>query len=96
MEGPLGVQIIEEIDYKIVVQRILTIISQIIKKPQMILEDKLIIENALSLLLSCILHKNELLEIFYRFNSETFSELGDLLLAGLLLCPQEKIREEFK
>jgi hypothetical protein len=46
--------------------------------------------------LSCILHKNELLEIFYRFNSETFSELGDLLLAGLLLCPQEKIREEFK
>jgi len=92
MEGPFGVRIIEQIDYKLVVQRILTIISQIIKKPQMILEDKLIIENALSLLVSCILHKNALLEIFYGFSSESFKELGDLLLAGLLLCPQEKVR----
>lgn len=87
MEGPLGIQIIEQIDYKLVVQRILAIISQIINKPNMILEDKLIIENALSLLVSCILHKVELLEIFYKFSSETFAELSDLLLTGLLLCP---------
>jgi len=35
----------------------------------MIFEDKLIIENALSLLVGCVLHKNELLDDLYSFTS---------------------------
>ena len=96
MEGPIGVDIIEQIDYKAVVERILLLISQILSKPSMILEDKLIIENALSLLVGCLLHKSELLSIFYSFTSPTVSSKENLILNGLLLCPQEKVREEFR
>jgi hypothetical protein len=56
----------------------------------MTFEDKLIIENALSLWVGCILHKNELLNDFYQINSE------DFILQGLLYCNSEKVREEFK
>lgn len=62
----------------------------------MIHEDKLIIENALSLLVGCILHKQELLDNFYDFHSDTVKSIDDFILCGLLYCPQEKIREEFK
>ena len=62
----------------------------------MIMEDKLIIENALSLLVGCILHKNELLNGLYEFKSGTIGSFDDFALEGLLLCKQEKVREEFK
>jgi hypothetical protein len=64
----------------------------------MILEDKLIIENAMSLLVGCILHKNELLNSFYDFSSASsdVNSADDFILAGLLFCSQEKVREEFK
>ena len=56
----------------------------------MTFEDKLIIENALSLWVGCILHNNELLNDFYSINSD------DFILSGLLYCSQDKVREEFK
>jgi hypothetical protein len=46
----------------------------------MTFEDKLIIENALSLWVGCILHKNELLTDFYAIKSD------DFILQGLLFC----------
>jgi len=52
----------------------------------MIMEDKLIIENALSLLVGCILHKNELLNGLYEFKSGTIGSFDDFALEGLLLC----------
>ena len=71
----------------------MNLISDILKgskaKP-MTFEDKLIVENALSLWVGCILHKNELLNDFYSFGADTF------ILEGLLYCPQEKVREDFK
>lgn len=62
----------------------------------MIFEDKLIIENALSLWVSCILHKIELFNDFYKFTSEHSSSSQEFILQGLLYCNQEKVREEFK
>lgn len=62
----------------------------------MILEDKLIIDNALSLLVGCVLHRNELLGNLYKFSSPMISSCEDFILHGLLFCKQEKIREEFK
>lgn len=57
----------------------------------MIFEDKLIVENTLSLMVGCILHKNELLNDFYSFeNPEEF------VISGLLDCSHERIREDFK
>ena len=46
----------------------------------MTFEDKLIVENALNLWVGCILHKNELLNDFYKINSD------DFILQGLLYC----------
>jgi len=41
-------------------------------------EEKLIVENALSLWVGCILHKKELLNDFYEYQSD------DFILQGLL------------
>jgi hypothetical protein len=62
----------------------------------MIFEDKLIIENALSLWVGCNLHMNELLEDFYKFSNDTVKSSDQFILSGLLFCEQEKVREEFK
>jgi len=64
----------------------------------MIFEDKLIIENALSLWVGCVLHRNELFNEFYSFSdtSSVINNCESLILNGLLYCPYEKVREEFR
>ena len=56
----------------------------------MIFEDKLIIENALSLWVGCILHKNHLWSEFLNFKSsggdESVKSAHDFILTGLLYC----------
>lgn len=56
----------------------------------------MIIENALSLLVGCILHKCELINNLYEFSSEEIPNCDEFILTGLLYSNQEKIREEFK
>ena len=46
----------------------------------MIFEDKLIIENALSLWVGCILHNNGLLNDFYEFTSPNVANSDDFIL----------------
>jgi hypothetical protein len=60
--------------------KIQNIVSQIIAKETLILEDKLIIENALSLLVGCILHKNDLLSDFYKFTSNDIASCDKFIL----------------
>ena len=62
----------------------------------MVFEDKLIIENALSLWVGCILHHNNLFIDFLKFSSPLAPKVDDFILQGLLNCPYEKVREEFK
>jgi hypothetical protein len=57
----------------------------------MVFEDKLIVENTLSLMVGCFLHKNELLNDFYLYKNPE-----DFVLGGLVDCPHERIRDEFK
>lgn len=75
--------------------RILSVSSQILTKKHMVLEDKLIIENALSLIVGCIMHKNELLHTLYDYTSPQIPSFEEFILTGLLYNPQEKVREEF-
>jgi hypothetical protein len=70
LAGPASELIISNIEYKSLLQKILTLISQVLAKKHMIFEDKLIVENALSLLVGCLLHKPELLNDLYSFTSE--------------------------
>ena len=65
----------------------------------MIFEDKLIIENALSLWVGCVLHRNELFNEFLQFKGkegEVIRNCDEFILTGILYCPYEKVREEFK
>jgi hypothetical protein len=99
LHGPIGEEIIETIDYKLLQAKILRTIEQILLKKELIFEDKLIIENALSLWVGCVLHKNELFNEFYEFNGVDGSSIrtcDDFILNGLLFCPYDKVREEFK
>jgi hypothetical protein len=63
----------------------------------MIFEDKLIIENALSLWVGCVQYRKELLTEFYEFKQESGSIFNcqQLILSGLLYCNHERVREEF-
>lgn len=95
MMGTISEHIISKIDYKALLHKILTLISQVLSKREaMIFEDKLIVENTLSLMLGCILHKNDLLNEFYSIQQPLKSD--EFVLSGLLQCPHERIREEFK
>lgn len=60
----------------------------------MIFEDKLIVEYALSLWVGCLLHQEDLFEKFTQADGEVKPD--EFLLAGLLYCPYESVREEFK
>lgn len=65
------------------------IMAEILVKDKMIFEDKLIIENALSLWVGCILHNNSLFNDFYTFKGEEDSKIktcDDFVLNGLLFC----------
>lgn len=63
----------------------------------MFFEDKLIVENSLNLMMGCILFKKELFSDFLSFKgSDTVKSAQDLILKGVLFCPEEKIRENFK
>lgn len=93
LTGDIGESIISQINYKQLQQKILTLISQVLSNSRtssLTFEDKLIVENALSLWVGCLLHNNSLLNDFYAFNAE------DFILQGLLFCNSEKVREEFK
>jgi hypothetical protein len=85
LDGPIGEQIISSIDYKQLQQKILNSISQILQrasnKQSMIFEEKLIVENALSLLVGCALHKNELFVDFLQT-----ADHDQFVLRGLLYC----------
>ena len=72
--------------------------ATVLQKEKMIFEDKLIIENALSLWVGCLLHMNNLWNDFLEFKGTeemSIKNSSDFILAGLLYCPQDKIREEF-
>ena len=66
-----------------------------LKKEKLLFEDRLIVEYALNLWVGCLLHHSDL---FQEFMEPRDPELNpnELLLAGLLYCPYETVREEFK
>ena len=57
------------------------------------LEEKLIVDNALNLWMACVIFEPRLFDSF-RAGKEIGSA-DDFILYGLLLCPIEKIRQSF-
>lgn len=67
-------------------------ITQVLKKPKLVFEERLIVESALNLWVGCLLHRGELLDAFLSNPAEAEA----FILAGLLFCPYESVREDFR
>lgn len=92
--GPIGREILESIDYELLQGKCLSITHQALAKPKMIFEDRLVVEYALSLWAGCLLQRADLFEKFTKLEGEVKAD--EFLLTGLLFCPYESVREEFK
>jgi hypothetical protein len=71
------------------------VISQVIKKPKLLFEERLIVESALNLWVGCLLHRSELFQEFTEPREPGFSA-EEFLLTGLLYCSYETVREDFR
>lgn len=58
----------------------------------MTLEEKIIIENAMSVWVGASLYKPELFEEFLSFQGANDAKVEDFILSGLVFCSQDKIR----
>jgi hypothetical protein len=89
----MGARLLESLDFAALQNKCLGLINQALAKKAMIFEDKLIVEYALGLWVGCILHHQDLFEKFTHLDGEVKAD--QFLLAGLLFCPHESVREEF-
>jgi hypothetical protein len=95
LEGPMGIEIVELVDYSALQRQVLRVIGQVLKKTKLLFEDRLIVESALNLWVGCLLHRDGLFQELIELCEPGFSA-DELLLNGLLYCPYETVREEFR
>ena len=74
--------------------KILSLVFTILQQKTFSLEQKIIIENAITIWVGATLYKPELFNDFKAF-SLNGSSAEDLILSGLVFCPEEKIRQDF-
>ena len=86
---------LDSVDYPALQAKVLGVIQQVLQKDTLVFDDKLIINNALSLWVGCLLHENGLIKAFVQSEGQEV-DAERLVLAGLLHCPYETVREEFK
>lgn len=100
MEGEVGLEILSNTDFNLLLNRLLTFTAHtILKDSQIVFEDKLIAENCTNLLLGILMHKPSLFVAFKDFSGygdNKIKSTSELVLTGILYCPEEKIREYFK
>lgn len=97
LQGDIAEQLIQAVDFNQLQNIILSTTASLLEKQgDLTFNEKMIVENALSLWLGCILHNPEIIPEFYAFKSENISNASSFLLAGITLAGQKKIREEFQ
>lgn len=94
LEGPHAFDILESIDGQGLQRKVLGLISQLLTNKKLVFEDKLIIENALSLWTCCLLNREELFTELIESKDSDF-KVDKFILSGLLFCPYDSVREEF-
>ena len=74
----------------------ISLLATVLGKETLIFEDKVIIENALAVLVGILLYKKEVYAKFIGFTASSgIANAEQLTLAGLL-CPEEKVRIDFE
>ena len=69
MEGEVGINLLDSIDFSMLQQALLSVIAAVLAKTNFLFEDKLVIENALNLWIGCILYKPDLFDGFLSYKS---------------------------
>jgi len=92
LEGPKGLELVENVDLDALQIKLLHIVSILMKSEskEETLEEKLIVDNALNLWMACVMYEPRLFDSFRE--NKGIASSDDFILYGLLLCPIEKIR----
>lgn len=94
IEGEQGQEMLKKIDYSKLQSILVSMIANTVTKESFLLEDKLVVENSLNLWIGLILNKPALFADFLSYSGKITSK--QVVLTGLLYCPEEKIRDDFK
>lgn len=95
MKSPEGQEIVLDTDFKILFDKVLSIMAASLAKSRQIFEDKIIIQNCLEIIVGITLYQKSIFERFVNFQSEgQIKGTEDLILEGLL-CSEEKVRVDF-
>ena len=81
IKGAPSAEILYNTDFELVVKKMLDLIANVLLKKELILEDKLIVENCLSILLGSILYQTELFKHLTYFKGQgSIKNAQDLIL----------------
>lgn len=81
IKGAPSAEILYETDFELVVKKMLEFIANVLAKKEFILEDKLIVENCLTILLGSILYQPELFGHLTSFKGQgSIADAQDLIL----------------
>lgn len=95
LKGELGNNMLKVIDFNHLQLIVLQNIASLLDKHDMDFDERKIIENSLSLWLGCVLHNPQILDNFFTFTCNEFTDIKDLMQRGILYPSLFRIREEF-
>jgi hypothetical protein len=99
LKDAAGLELLLSTDFESLQAKLMQTIARIITNDQQTMEEKQIVENAMSLWIGILTYKKELFKSFSAYEGDANSSIKnaeDLVMTGLLYCKEEKIREDFK
>jgi hypothetical protein len=97
MRQPEGTEIMLSTNFDQLFDKLLDLLSVMLSKTNMIFEDKIVIENALSIIVGILMFKKNYYPKFTGFQStksQTVRNIEEVIITGLL-CSEEKVRADF-
>jgi len=95
MKSPEGQQIMLDTDFSQLLDKVMMLIATVLSKSVLNYEDKIIIENAVSIVVGILLFKKELYPKFEGFTSTVGVATAEQLVLVGLLNQEEKVRIDF-
>jgi len=95
LKGEFGDNLLKVIDFDQLQMIVLQSIASLLEKQEIDFDERKIVENSLSLWLGCVLHNPKILDNFFTFKCNEFSDVKDFMQRGILYPSLFRVREEF-
>ena len=98
-EGNAAEEIILNTDFEALSVKLLELIAAMSSSQNITAEHKVVVEASLGLVVAAMINDPEMFQTLVSFKSQAVPEIAsgkDLILTGLLYCPEDKIRKDFK